>query len=104
MTRVAAITDGVGEGSGRAPDASVMALPHPDWLYHHLRVSGDPAAVAALRTAAAGPGVIPWTGSAGSAAEDWFYLLATPPAAQRPDHMLGTSHRGMVATQPVHRP
>ena len=36
------------------------ALPHPDWLYHHLRVTGAPAEVAAFRAAAAGAGVIPW--------------------------------------------
>jgi len=29
----------------------VLALPHPDWLYHHLRVTGDPAEVAALTRA-----------------------------------------------------
>jgi len=32
-----------GEGSSPAPGAEVLALPHPDWLYHHLRVTGDPA-------------------------------------------------------------
>ena len=63
-----AITDGVGEGRGCVPDAGVLALPHPDWLYHHLRVSGDPAAVAAFRAAAAGPGVIPWMESLAAAA------------------------------------
>ena len=81
MTRAPAITDRAGEG---APISEVLALPHPDWLYHHLWVSGDPARVAVFRAAAAGPGVIPWTDSAGSAAEDWFHLLAAPPAPPAP--------------------
>jgi hypothetical protein len=61
----------------------VLALPHPDWLYHHLWVRGDPAAVAAFRAAAAGAGVIPWQHALGLAAEDWFHLLVAPPAPQR---------------------
>jgi hypothetical protein len=61
----------------------VQALPHTDWLYHHLRVSGAPDAVASCRTAAAGAGVIPWAQDLGPAAEDWFHLLAAPPAPQR---------------------
>jgi hypothetical protein len=81
--RAPATVVGAGEGSGPAPEAEVLALPHPDWLYHHLRVTGDPAAVAAFRAAAAGPGLIPWADGPGSAAEDWFHLLAAPPAPQR---------------------
>ena len=57
MTRAPAIADRAGEG---APIAEVLALPHPDWLYHHLHVTGDPGEVAAFRAAAAGAGVIPW--------------------------------------------
>jgi hypothetical protein len=60
-----------------------LALPHTDWLYHHFRITGEPAEVAALRAAAAGAGVIPWTHDLGPAAEDWFHLLAVPPAPQR---------------------
>ena len=66
-----------------APVAEVLASPHPDWLYHHLRVAGAPAEVAAFRAAAAGAGVIPWAHDVGPAAEDWFHLLAVPPAPQR---------------------
>jgi hypothetical protein len=83
VTQAPAIAGWAGEGSGPAPDAEVLAMPHPDWLYHHLRVTGDPAEVAAFRVAAAGPGVIPWADSVGSGAEDWFHLLAAPPAPQR---------------------
>jgi hypothetical protein len=57
---VAAGRPGVGEDDGPAPDAGVLALPHTDWLYHHLRVTGEPGEVAAFRAAAAGAGVIPW--------------------------------------------
>jgi hypothetical protein len=72
-----------GEGSLQGQGATVLALPHPDWLYHHLRVTGEAAAVAAFRTAAAGAGVIPWQHDLGAAAEDWFHLLVAPPAPQR---------------------
>jgi len=54
-----------GEG---APAPDVLALPHTDWLYHHLRITGAPAAVAAFRAAAAGAGVIPWQHDLGPAA------------------------------------
>jgi hypothetical protein len=46
-----------GQGT-QHPEA--MALSNPDWLYHHLHVTGDPGEVAAFRAAAAGAGVIPW--------------------------------------------
>jgi len=73
------------EGRAGAPaaDSAVLALPHSDWLYHHLRVTGAPAEVAAFRAAAAGAGCIPWQPDLGPAAEDWFHLLAVPPAPQR---------------------
>ena len=78
MTR--GTTARAGEG---APAPDVLALPHTDWLYHHLRVTGEPAEVTAFRAAAAGAGVIPWTQDLGPAAEDWFHLLVVPPAPQR---------------------
>jgi len=62
--------------------AEGFAPTHPDWLYHHLLVAGAPATVAAFRAAAAGPGLIPWTGPVDQAAEDWFDLLAAPPPPQ----------------------
>lgn len=77
MTAVAAAEDGA-----RAA-ADVLAPAQTDWLYHHLRVEGDAEQVAAFRTAAAGPGLIPWTEDLGAAAEDWFHLLVAPPAPQR---------------------
>jgi hypothetical protein len=80
VTRAPAIADRAGEG---APISEVLALPHPDWLYHHLQVTGGHADVAAFRAAAAGAGVIPWQHDLGLAAEDWFHRLAVPPAPQR---------------------
>jgi hypothetical protein len=73
--------DAVKGGAGEPAD--VLALPHPDWLYHHLRVTGEADAVAAFRTAAAGAGVIPWTHDLYSAADAWFDLLVAPPPPQR---------------------
>src|SRR4051794_20263861 len=78
--------DPAGRARGRAARPmmpAALALPHPDWLYHHLRVTGDAAEVAGFRAAAAGAGVIPWQHDLGPAAEDWFHLLAVPPAPQR---------------------
>jgi hypothetical protein len=72
----------IGAGEGAA-DSGVLALPHTDGLYHHLRVTGEAAEVATFRAAAAGAGVIPWAHDLGPAAEDWFHLLAVPPAPQR---------------------
>jgi len=48
-----------GEGRGRAgydppaaDDGDVLAPPHPDWLYHHLSVTGDADLVIPARFAA----------------------------------------------------
>ena len=46
--------------AGEGTAAEVLAPAHTDWLYHHLRVTGEPAELAAFRAAAAGAGVIPW--------------------------------------------
>lgn len=80
MTLAAA---GAGKGSSPTAEDGVQAPPHTDWLYHHLRVTGEADTVAAFRAAAAGAGVIPWVQDLGPAAEDWFHLLAAPPAPQR---------------------
>jgi hypothetical protein len=61
----------------------VLTLAHPDWLYHHLTVTGEAGEVAAFRAAAAGAGVIPWRHDLGTAAEDWLHLLVAPPPPQR---------------------
>jgi len=72
-----------GAAGGAGHTIEVLALAHPDWLYHHLRVTGDADQIAAFRVAAAGAGVIPWTHDLGDAAEGWFQLLVAPPAPQR---------------------
>ncbi len=46
--------------AGDGGDGDVLALAHPDWLYHHLLVTGDADLVTLFRHAAAGPGAIPW--------------------------------------------
>ena len=77
-------------GQGRAAPAAAalpaesdgdeaLALPHPDWLYHHLTVTGDADLVTLFRQAARGPGAIPWRDDLGHCEEDWFHLLAAPP-------------------------
>ena len=71
---------GAREGESAAPAAAdVLAPVQTDWLYHHLRVSGAPAAVAAFGAAAAGAGVMPWQHDLDRAEEDWFHLLVAPP-------------------------
>ncbi|MFL1463392.1 hypothetical protein ACI6QG_14395 [Roseococcus sp. DSY-14] len=56
---------------------------HTDWLYHHLRAEGPPAAVAAFRAAAAGPGLLPWEDELGPAEEDWFLRAMVQPPGRR---------------------
>jgi hypothetical protein len=73
-----------GDDPPAADDGDVLAPPHPDWLYHHLLVTGDADLVTLFRHAAAGPGAIPWADDLGPAEEDWFHLLlAAPPHGQR---------------------
>ncbi len=73
---------GQGRAAGRdglpsaTDDADVLAMPHPDWLYHHLTVTGDADLVTLFRQAARGPGAIPWADDLARAEEDWFHLLA----------------------------
>ena len=51
-------------------DGDVLALAHPDWLHHHLRITGDADLVTLFRHAAAGPGAIPWRDDLAQAKED----------------------------------
>ena len=71
------------EGPTLASEADVLALPHPDWLHHHLTVIGDADLVTLFRRAAAGPEAIPWADDLAPQEEDWFHLLAAPPDGQR---------------------
>jgi len=60
-----------------------LHLAHTDWLFHHLSVSGADRDVAAFRTAAAGPGDIPWHLDLDRLEEDWFHRLVAPPVPQQ---------------------
>ena len=66
-------------GSPVADNTDVLALPHPDWLYHHLAIAGDADLVTLFRRAARGSGAIPWRDDLARCEEDWFHLLAAPP-------------------------
>ena len=50
----------VGEDSGEAADAAVLAPVDTDWLRHTLTLSGPAAEVAAFQLRARGPTAIPW--------------------------------------------
>ncbi len=55
-----------------------LRLPHTDWLFHRLVVTGPVAPLAAFRAAASGAGTIPWRLDGDSLEEDWFHLLVNP--------------------------
>jgi hypothetical protein len=61
------------------------ALPprHTDWLWHRMRVHGDPSTIAALQRAAAGPGMIPWQIDYDALEERLWHRLIAGPLAQR---------------------
>lgn len=70
------------QSHGAWPDRSQdpLAPPHSDWLRHDLLVSGPAEDVAALRTAAAGAGAIPWhVPDADLEEEDRVHALLKPP-------------------------
>ena len=50
----------VGEDSGEAADAAVLAPVDTDWLRHTLTLSGPAAEVARFQLRARGPSAIPW--------------------------------------------
>jgi hypothetical protein len=64
-----------------APGGEPLRLSHTDWLHHRLLITGPDADLAALRTAAAGAGTVPWQLDFDRVGEDLFHLLAVPPAA-----------------------
>jgi len=65
------------------PSASAAGAA-PDWLYHHLAVSGPAAAVAEFAVAARGPDMIPWRRDFTRLEEDVFHLaVAQPPELRR---------------------
>jgi hypothetical protein len=67
---------------GRRPRQPAAATA-PNWLYHHLIISGPGAAVANFAAAARGAGVIPWRLDFARIEEDVFNLTAAVPAERR---------------------
>ena len=71
---------------GRRP---ALALPStqpdgtPDWLYHHLTISGPAASVSAFAETARGSGVIPWRLDLDRVEEDVFNLAVAQPRERR---------------------
>jgi hypothetical protein len=73
---------------GRRPrsalrSATPAADAAPDWLYHHLTISGRAEAVGALAAAARGSGVIPWRLDFADIEETVFTLAVSQPAGRR---------------------
>lgn len=64
-----------------AASAETLCLPHPDWLWHVLTITGPADALADFCAAASGPGHIPWQPDYERLEEDWcLRLLAARPA------------------------
>ena len=55
----------------------------PDWLYHHVTLSGPADTVAAFALAARGAGVIPWQLDFADVEETVFHLAISQPAVHR---------------------
>lgn len=69
---------------GRRPAETRAAWAElPNWLYHHLTVSGPAATVAGFAAAARGAGVTPWRLAADQLEEDIFLRAASQPPAVR---------------------
>ena len=61
-----------------APEAAA-----PDWLYHHLTVSGPADTIAAFAEAARGSGITPWQLDFADIEEDVFLRAVSQPAGRR---------------------
>jgi hypothetical protein len=72
---------------GRRPTAVVQAAhpssASPDWLYHHLTISGPSIPVAAFAAAARGAGVIPWRLDVVALEDEIFVRAVSQPARAR---------------------
>jgi hypothetical protein len=55
----------------------------PDWLYHHLTISGPADLVHSFAAAARGSGIIPWQLDYAAIEEDVFVRAVSQPAHQR---------------------
>jgi hypothetical protein len=70
---------------GRRPASARAIHPGtvPDWLYHHLTLSGPAAWVERFAAAARGAGVVPWRLDGATIEEDIFVRAVSQPASQR---------------------
>jgi hypothetical protein len=70
---------------GRRPASARAIHPGtvPDWLYHHLTLSGPAACVDRFAAAARGSGVTPWRLDGAALEEDIFARAVAQPANQR---------------------
>lgn len=69
---------------GRRPAARIPTpASEPNWLYHHLTVSGPGEHVEKFAAAARGSGVIPWQLDYAAIEEDIFVRAVSQPASQR---------------------
>ena len=64
-------------------NAAPLRLPHTDWLYHRLAVSGPAGDLTDFRGKAVGAGTIPWQLDLDRMEEDWFHLLVSPSPPQQ---------------------
>ena len=76
---------------------AVLALPHPEWLYHRLSVWGPPRHVQEFARAAAGAGVTPWQCDYQRLEEDWAYLILASLARRRAQEASAIHMRGVRA-------
>jgi len=58
------------------PENAPLRLPHPDWLYHRLTITGPADRLEKFRVAAAGAGTVPWQLDLDRMQEDLFHVLA----------------------------
>ena len=73
---------------GRRPASATRAIAQatrtaPDWLYHHVTISGPADQVAGFAAAARGAGIIPWQLDFAAIEEDVFIRAVSQPASQR---------------------
>ena len=68
--------------AARIHPASPVA-PTPQWLYHHLTISGPAETVAAFAVAARGSGVVPWQLDFTALEEEVFVRAVAQPASRR---------------------
>ena len=72
---------------GRRPASITRSASHarvtPDWLYHHLTISGPAEAVEDFAAAARGSGIIPWQLDFAGLEEDVFIRAISQPARDR---------------------